>query len=149
MLMTTGVLVREYANIVVTLMVLIYATVKLLRFKRLFTHLNFESENAKKAINIIFTPIVYVGIFLVLYKYYPLVLDLPYVLNKTYCIERAIARGYSHSDPEFYERRYVDMEINGKIERMRLYSYEINENEEYRLIYLPNSKFGQVVPDIK
>ena len=41
------------------------------------------------------------------------------------------------------------MEINGKIERMRLYSYEINENEEYRLIYLPNSKFGQVVPDIK
>ncbi len=147
--MTTGILIREYANIVAALIVLIYATAKLIRYKRLFTHLKFESENAKKVINIIFTPIVYVGILLVLYRYYPLVLDLPFVLNKTYCVESAIARGYSHSEPEFYERRYVDMEINGKIERMRLYSYEINENEEYRLIYLPNSKFGQVVPDIK
>lgn len=48
MLMTTGILIREYANIVVALIALIYATVKLLRCKRLFTHLNFESENAKK-----------------------------------------------------------------------------------------------------
>ena len=54
MLMTTGILIREYANIVVALIALIYATVKLLRCKRLFTHLNFESENAKKVINIIF-----------------------------------------------------------------------------------------------
>lgn len=46
--MTTGILIREYSNIVAALIVLIYATVKLIRYKRLLTHLKFESENAKK-----------------------------------------------------------------------------------------------------
>ena len=147
--MTTGILVREYANVVIFLIALIYVTVKLLRCKRLFTHLNFESEKVKRGINIVLIPLIYAGILFELYEYYPLVLDLPYVLNKSYCAEKAISRGYDHADPEFYEKRYVDMEINGKIEEMTLYSYEINENEEYRLIYLPNSKLGQVVPDIK
>ena len=146
--MTTSILIREYANIVMFLIALIYVTVKVLKYKRLFTHLKFESENVKRTINIIFTPIIYAGILFALYEYYPLVLDLPLVMNKTYCIGRAVSREFDHSDPKFYQKRYVDMEINGKIEKMTLYSYEINENEEYKLIYLPHSKLGQVVPDI-
>ena len=42
-------------------------------------------------------------------------------------------------------KRFVDMKINGEIERMYLYSYGIREGQKYSVVYLSNSKIEQAM----
>ena len=143
--MDKSIIYREYAMIVLYIALLLYATVKLIIKKRLLTHTNLESEKAKKVVNLIAIPIVYFGLIFALYCEYPMVLDIPAVRDESYCVENAISRSYSKSNPDSYEKRYVDMDIDGHIERMKLYSYGITEGREYKIVYLPHSKLGQVL----
>ena len=145
--MGSNIIFREYAYFVMSIVVLVIVTIKLIVKRRLLTRLVFESEEVKKRINYIVTPLVYAGLFFLIYCDFPLLQDIPNVMNKNYCVEKAIARSYDHSDSEFYRRRYADMEINGEIERMTVYSFGIEQDKEYLIVYLPHSKVGQVVVD--
>ncbi len=145
--MGLNIIFREYAYFVICILVLVFVTIKLIIKRRLLTRLKFESEVVKKRINYIVTPFVYVGLLYYIYDGYPLLQDIPNVLDNNYCVEKAIARSYDHSDSEFYRRRYADMEINGEIERMTVYSFGIEQDKEYLIVYLPHSKIGQVVVD--
>ncbi|MDC7279938.1 hypothetical protein NXH64_10555 [Butyrivibrio fibrisolvens] len=144
--MSKVIIYREYTIILMLVGCLIFITAKIIIKKRLLTNLKFTSEKAKLIINMICIPIVYAALIFCLWEYYPLMLDIPNAISKSYCVDNAIARSYDHSNPGFVERRYIDMEIDGKIEHMTLYAYGINEGEKYTVIYLPHSKIGQAVP---
>ena len=144
--MSSMILLREYTVILMIIGSLIFITAKIIIKKRLLTNLAFSSEKVKLLINIICIPIVYAALIFCLWEYYPLMLDIPNAISKSYCVDNAIARSYDHSNPGFVERRHIDMEIDGKIEHMTLYAYGINEGEEYTVIYLPHSMLGAAVP---
>ena len=144
--MSSMILLREYTVILMIIGSLIFITAKIIIKKRLLTNLAFSSEKVKLLINIICIPIVYAALIFCLWEYYPLMLDIPNAISKSYCVDNAIARSYDHSNPGFVERRHIDMEIDGKIEHMTLYAYGINEGEKYTVIYLPHSMLGAAVP---
>lgn len=144
--MSSMILLREYTVILMIIGSLIFITAKIIIKKRLLTNLAFSSEKVKLLINIICIPGVYAALLFLLWCYYPLMLDIPNAISKSYCVDNAIARSYDHSNPGFVERRYIDMEIDGKIEHMTLYAYGINEGEKYTVIYLPHSMLGTAVP---
>ena len=145
--MGTNIIIREYVYFILSIVTLVFVTIKLIVKRRLLTRLQFESEVVKKRINYIVTPFVYAGLLYFIYCEFPLIQDIPNVLDNNYCVEKAIARSYDYSDAKFYQRRYADMEINGKIERMTVYSFAIEQDKEYLIVYLPHSKVGQVVVD--
>lgn len=117
--MSTVIICREYAFIIMLIAVFIFMTSKINIRKKLLTNLSLGSEKTKLIINIICIPIVYMALFFCLWHYYPLVLDIPNVVSKSYCGSHAIAKSYDHANPEFIEKRYIDMQIDDKVKSMK------------------------------
>lgn len=142
--MDEKILFIEYARMAVVIFIFVFVTVKLVMKKRLLTRLAF-SEKTNKKINVVMIPIVYALLLYLLYFYCPILLDIPICMSGNYCYAEAISISNDYSNENYIEKRSVNMEIDGNIKHMYLYSNGIREGERYLLVYLPHSNIGQAV----
>lgn len=71
--------------------------------------------------------------------------DIPSIINNEYSVDNAIVMNTSTEKKGLVIGRHVNLEINGEVEEYRLYSHEVYEGQEIKVVYLPYSNVAQMV----
>ena len=142
--MSKAVIIREFQVVFMLILSLVACTIKIVWKKALLTRLTFSEETNRK-INIVCIPFVYLCLVFSLTQCIAVVRDIPSIINDEYSVDNAIVMNTSTEKKGLVIGRHVSLEINGKVEEYRLYSHEVYEGQEIKVVYLPYSNVAQMV----